>query len=125
MRGLVDVANAGRPRPLVGLVFGGLVYVLFESGLVGIPVPDGDEVYFFIALGFIAGFSERFAPDLVANTEQNVSRTVNPTQANATLAGGPIDEVDEAGPDMIEAPAAPKTARRSYPRPSDQSYPSR
>jgi len=58
-------------RPLIGSVFGLAIYFLFASGLVTIsdlPPKGGDpntRLYFYAALAFIAGFSERWARDML------------------------------------------------------------
>lgn len=56
----------GTIRPLVGALFG-LALFLFVSGeVVDVNVPSGDaEPYFFAAISFLAGFSERLAGDVV------------------------------------------------------------
>jgi hypothetical protein len=57
----------GAFRPVIGAVFGAAVYVLLAGGLVALTAPDpGDEALFYGALGFLAGFSERFAQDAIA-----------------------------------------------------------
>ena len=58
-------------RPFIGAVFGLLVFALIQSDLLPIEVV-ADEVraiYFFGVIGFLAGFSERWAPDLLQTTE--------------------------------------------------------
>lgn len=61
----------GLLRPLIGSVFGLAIYFLFASGLVKIsdlPPKGGDpntQLYFYAALAFIAGFSERWARDML------------------------------------------------------------
>ncbi len=73
---LILVAESGKAvirllgaiRPLIGAVFGVAVYVLLASELVSfaqVPAEPG-RVLFAAGLGFIAGFSERFAQDMVA-----------------------------------------------------------
>jgi len=90
------VAIAGAARPLIGAVFAGLVYVLIKSTLVPVAVDGDKEMWFFTGLGFIAGFSERFAPDLVAGTVRKVGvagGTVQPP-AEPTMVGDPLDEAE-------------------------------
>ena len=65
----------GFSKPLVGAFFALFVYATLKSGLLPISVDtqegstavtqDEREDLIFAAFGFIAGFSERFAPDLV------------------------------------------------------------
>jgi hypothetical protein len=52
-------------KPLIGTIFALFVYMLLNSGLLPVGTIDPKkQMYFFAAVGFIAGFSERFAPDL-------------------------------------------------------------
>jgi hypothetical protein len=54
-------------RPLLGAIFGAAVYVLIEGGLVTFDPPaEKSRLLFYVGLAFIAGFSERFAQDMVA-----------------------------------------------------------
>jgi hypothetical protein len=59
----------GLVRPLIGAVFGALVYVLVEGGLLtlGVQPPRGaDPLLSYAGLGFLAGFSERIAQTAVS-----------------------------------------------------------
>jgi hypothetical protein len=79
-RGSLDINySAGQPliilasvfRPFIGLVFGFLLYAFIEGKLttfVSVPA-DADRPLFSVAMGFIAGFSERLVPRLIASTE--------------------------------------------------------
>jgi hypothetical protein len=58
-------------RPLVGCVFGWALYALVAGGLASyIQIPDDADTrtLFFSSLAFIAGFSERFAQDVIVRT---------------------------------------------------------
>lgn len=56
-------------RPLLGALFGAAVYVLLLGGLLTIDPPQPQtELFFYIGIAFISGFSERFAQDMVART---------------------------------------------------------
>ena len=55
-------------KPFIGMSFAQLSYALLKSGLLPIKVPLTTWVY--IALGFLAGFSERLAKDLISVGEQ-------------------------------------------------------
>jgi hypothetical protein len=50
-------------RPFVGAAFAVMIYLLLKSGLVDIGGPNLDKhaIYFYAAIGFLAGFSERWA----------------------------------------------------------------
>jgi hypothetical protein len=54
----------GFARPFLGGLFGLALFAFLKADIVaGIDVPDADDPYFLAALGFLAGFSERFAKD--------------------------------------------------------------
>jgi hypothetical protein len=58
----------GFVRPLIGGVFGAVVYAFLAGGIVDIvspPTGEG-ELAFYAGLGFLSGFSERFAQDVIA-----------------------------------------------------------
>lgn len=64
----------GLLRPLIGSIFGLVIYFALASGLVEIfnlPKPgigqaaDNDRLYFYAAMAFLAGFSERWARDML------------------------------------------------------------
>ena len=62
-------------KPMVGMAFAIFVYVAFESGIIPVEVTAGDgsqeeENLFFLAVAFLAGFSERFAEDIVEGVEK-------------------------------------------------------
>ena len=62
----------GAVRPLLGAVFGMLVFAAMEGGLIpSVEIPDGSghAAAFFGTLGFVAGFNERFAPDMLARVQ--------------------------------------------------------
>jgi hypothetical protein len=62
----------GALRLLIGATFGALVFLFIFSTLLDIRVPADDptvRLYFLIVLGFIAGFSERFAQDALAGAQ--------------------------------------------------------
>ncbi|HEX6021593.1 MAG TPA: hypothetical protein VFZ00_06320 [Solirubrobacter sp.] len=64
---------AGALRPLLGALSGTMVYVLLQSSLVPLKVPDGAaETHFYIALAIVAGFSERWARGVLAGTEERI-----------------------------------------------------
>ena len=71
--GLGPLVAAGALRPLLGALSGTVVYVLLQSGLVPLKVPDGAAgTNFFIAIAIVAGFSERWARGVLAGTEERI-----------------------------------------------------
>jgi hypothetical protein len=57
-------------RPLVGAVFGVALFTFQRAGLIPFtPNPDVDQSVYFAAMGFLVGFSERFARDMVLAAE--------------------------------------------------------
>jgi hypothetical protein len=61
----------GAVRPAIGGVLGMALFVLFEGGLLpAVEVADEARLPFYAAVGFLAGFNERFAQDMLAGSEQ-------------------------------------------------------
>lgn len=59
----------GLIRPLLGALFGAAIYVLLSGGLLTLEPPHTgmrSQIFFYVGIAFIAGFSERFAQDMVA-----------------------------------------------------------
>jgi hypothetical protein len=66
-----EMLRYGLFRPLIGAVFGVLLFIVLRAGLVSVAgaPPEGARdrlLYFYIALAFLAGFSERWAQDMLA-----------------------------------------------------------
>jgi hypothetical protein len=60
------VWEVGLFRPLVGSILGVVSYVLIGGGLVSLRPPDeSSRPLFFAGIAFLAGFSERFARDML------------------------------------------------------------
>ncbi|GAB2600401.1 hypothetical protein Aab01nite_65270 [Paractinoplanes abujensis] len=69
---------AGAFRPVIGAVFGVALYALLEGGL--LPLTAGEQQsHFFGGLSFLAGFSERWAQDMIVR-----SAPIAPSPASAT-----------------------------------------
>jgi hypothetical protein len=76
----------GAMRPVIGALFGGALYLLLASGLVTIaqaPTNETKLLYFYTATAFLAGFSERWAQDVVAGAESAISNATAPPAARA------------------------------------------
>ena len=80
----------GLYKPLVGSVFGVALYFLLASGLLLTKEPSSSSnaIYFYGAIAFLAGFSERFTGVVFGDVERLISGdTETPTgeeQAAAT-----------------------------------------
>lgn len=56
----------GAVRPFIGAIFGLAFTALLLGGIIpAIEVPEGKELAFFAGLGFLAGFNERWAQDML------------------------------------------------------------
>jgi hypothetical protein len=78
----------GGVRPLIGAVFGSLVFLVIEGGIVDLIVPtDADSALFLFSIfGFVAGFSERFAKDVLSRVEGTLPPSGTPSgQGGSTL----------------------------------------
>lgn len=61
-------------KPIIGAAFAVFVNTVIISGMLPLVVPD-DEIpryFFWFAVSFVAGFSERFAKDVASRTEELV-----------------------------------------------------
>lgn len=67
-QGPIVAVLAGVFRPLIGAVFGAALYFLVQSGILPLAPEEPQKVYFFAALGFLAGFNERWAQDTIVNS---------------------------------------------------------
>jgi hypothetical protein len=81
--------NAGRPllmlfgifRPLIGAIFGMVLFALFKAEVLpGVAGSDKEPLAFFAGLGFLAGFNERFAQDTLAGS----AKLLSPAQDSTT-----------------------------------------
>lgn len=70
--GRFTIAALGTIRPLLGSVFGIALYAALASGLLDLfKVPDDvtKQLYFFLVVAFLAGFSERWAKGVLVGIE--------------------------------------------------------
>ncbi len=59
----------GAVRPLIGAVFGIVIAAAILGGLLpAIQIPKGQSLAFFAAIGFLAGFNERWAQDMLKSS---------------------------------------------------------
>lgn len=66
----------GSLRPFVGAVFGLITYLALKSGVIGIDIANkAGSSYYFVVFSFAAGFSERFAQDmLLSSTLESIGK---------------------------------------------------
>jgi len=77
--------------PAVGAMFAAVACGVFASGLVSFAFAGEsattaklrENVYFFVVIGFLAGFSERFMRGLLGRVEQGVSASENKREIEA------------------------------------------
>jgi hypothetical protein len=86
---------SGAVRPFVGAAFGMALTALVLGGVLSFVEVPRSELAFFAALGFLAGFNERFAQDMLAassgsagahETPQNRERGALSSLGNAVAA---------------------------------------
>jgi hypothetical protein len=71
--GRKSVRRLGALRPLTGAVFALALYFALQSNLLSIPIPDSNNpVYFYLVVGFLAGFSERVTKVLLTTSAEKV-----------------------------------------------------
>ena len=63
----------GAVRPLLGGVFALAVFVFTNSPLVPLDAGTGSDTFLLVAIGFLAGFSERFAQDMFVRSGQGLA----------------------------------------------------
>jgi len=56
-------------RPVIGAVFGAVIFLFLDGGIIEVlsPPEEGANLAFYAGLGFLSGFSERFAQDAIAS----------------------------------------------------------
>ncbi len=57
-------------KPIIGVVFALFVLAVLRSSVLPVKIDTTNEYYFFAALAFVSGFSERFAQDMVTRAEE-------------------------------------------------------
>jgi hypothetical protein len=85
--GKKTIRALGFMRPVIGATFGAVVYLFLDGGIVQVlsPPDGGANLAFYAGLGFVSGFSERFAQDVIAQASRDEKPAEKP--APATGAG--------------------------------------
>jgi hypothetical protein len=76
-------------KPLIGMAFALFVYMALNSGVVSINLAGTSRNYFFVAVAFVAGFSERFAKDVISRVERSAVGGAG-EQASSSYGNGEI-----------------------------------
>jgi hypothetical protein len=93
-QGLAMTMLAGAFRPVVGAVLGAALYVLLLAGLLPLEIPQESAAYFFAAIGFLGGFSERWAQDTIV---RSVPMQATATNSRLNRWGGDTETEDDIG----------------------------
>jgi hypothetical protein len=82
--GKKTIRALGFMRPVIGAVFGAVIYLFLDGGIVEVlsPPQGGANLAFYAGLGFVSGFSERFAQDVIAQA----------TPASARVDAAPVEK---------------------------------
>jgi hypothetical protein len=61
-------------KPIIGMSFAIFLFAVLESNILGISLSMSGEkkLYMYIALSFVAGFSERLGKDIISKTEETI-----------------------------------------------------
>ena len=84
----------GAFRPFVGSIFGLALYFSVRGGLLQINPKDENSFYWYTALSFFAGFSERFTKVLIDTAEHTIEDGVQ-THGSPDAPHRPESEVAE------------------------------
>ena len=64
----------GALRPAIGAILGMAVFALLAGGLLpAVSAAPNQELAFYAGIGFLAGFNERFAQDMIADSEHRLA----------------------------------------------------
>ena len=82
-----NLARLGTFRPFLGGTFGFILYVALKADLISQTyVPANPGWYFYIFVGFLAGFSERLVPDFLGDSAKAVAPRT-PMNADSVVTG--------------------------------------
>ena len=83
--GTKTIRALGFMRPVIGATFGAVVFLFLDGGIVQVlsPPDSGANLAFYAALGFLSGFSERFAQDVIAQAGGDQEKKTPPPPGTA------------------------------------------
>ena len=82
--GRPSLRRVGSFRPIIGAVFGVVVYFALKSGIIQLSTGNGPpSIYFYATFAFLAGFSERKAMVLLGGAEKMLGGSSDPAQDDA------------------------------------------
>jgi hypothetical protein len=93
----------GAFRPVIGAVFGSVLYFALESGFLLVQfgtAGDSGTFYFYAFVGFLAGFSERFTQVIFGEAELTVAQALGGKPAGRGDAEPPVEEDEEREPEI-------------------------
>lgn len=97
----------GALRPFVGAVFGLMTFFALKSGIVALGVIDGSKsTYFYVLFAFVAGFSERFARDMLLHAPEAAIGRGKPKSQQEPLDDPELALADEVSDVLPPAAAA-------------------
>jgi hypothetical protein len=59
-------------KPIIGVIFSIFISALVMSGFIPLNINTENDKYLFAIIGFLSGFSERFAKDIISKTEKSI-----------------------------------------------------
>jgi hypothetical protein len=77
----------GALRPAIGAVFALAVFVFAMSPILPLDDTSRGDTFFLVALGFLAGFSERFAQDMFVRSGQGLAGPGGDSPSSGLSAG--------------------------------------
>ena len=104
-QGLAMTMLTGAFRPVVGAVLGAALYVLLLASLLPLEIPQESAEYFFAAIGFLGGFSERWAQDTIVRSVPMQATAID--SRHNRWGGDPETEDDIGQPSRDPAAVAP------------------
>jgi hypothetical protein len=95
--GADNLARLGAFRPFLGAMFGLILYVALQADVISDTyVPANPSWYFYIFLGFLAGFSERLVPDFLGDSGRALSRRTADDEQDSIVTVPAGDETTQA-----------------------------